>query len=37
MPDAATFLMVQTFAIQFAQSNVSTLLLIGAAAAARLA
>jgi hypothetical protein len=37
MPDAATFLIVQTFAIELAQSNIPTLLLVGAAAAARLA
>jgi hypothetical protein len=35
-PDAATFLVVQSFAMEFAQSHVPTLLLIGAAAAARL-
>jgi hypothetical protein len=36
MPDAATFLVVQIFAIEFAKSNISTLLLVGVAAAVRL-
>ena len=36
-PEAATFLVVRTFAIELAQSNTPTLLLVGAAAAARLA
>ncbi|WP_046868050.1 hypothetical protein [Microvirga massiliensis] len=36
-PDAAAFLVVQIFAVEFAQSNAPMILLVGVAAAVRLA